>query len=89
MQAKGRSFLLHLDLGVNKELKRMETKSYTEKLEKFDKDCFISPNDIPIRKDGSIGLELDSKLKHNQTFKHKTPDTNRSRTGRNCSKTKV
>ena len=89
MQAKSRRFPLHLDLEVNEELKRIETKSYIEKLEKSEKDCFVSPNDIPIRKNGSIGLELGSKLKHNQNFKHKTPDTNRSRTARNCSKTIV
>ena len=71
IQSKGRRVPLHLLAGVNEELKRMEKEGHIIKLEKCDKDCFISPIVITRKKDTSKKLALDSKLLNGQIFKNK------------------
>ena len=50
----------------------MQTEGHIIKLEKCDKDCFISPIVITRKKNRSIKLALDSKLLNNQIFKIST-----------------
>ena len=52
----------------------MQTKVHIEKLEKCDKDCFISAIFIIRKKNGSIKLALDSKMINSQSFYNKISD---------------
>ena len=71
VQSKGRRVPLHLHVGVNEEFKKMETEGHIIKLEKCEKDGFISPIVITRKKDASIKLALDSKLLNDPFFKNK------------------
>ena len=54
IQTKCRRVSLHLLETVKSELNKMEKEGHIVKLDKCDKDCFISPIVIKRKKDGGI-----------------------------------
>ena len=57
--------------GVKEELKKMDNDGHFEKLEKWHKNCFISPIVVTRKKDGWIKFALDLKLLNDQIFKYR------------------
>ena len=61
IQQKGRPIPIHLQPAVEKEIEKLKKQGHIEKAKNIDKNCFVSPAVITIKKDKSVKIALDSR----------------------------
>ena len=71
IQQKGRPILIHLQQSVEKEIEKLKKQGHIEKAKDIDKNCFVSPAVITIKKDKSVKIALDSRKLNELTLKRK------------------
>ena len=64
---------------VAKELKRLIKHGYVERATYIAEDCFVCPAVIPVKKDKSVKIDLNSRKLSEVTVKRKAQSQNKSR----------
>ena len=71
IQQKGRPIPIHLQPAVGKEIEKLMKNGHIEKATDIDKNCFVSPAVITVKRDKSVKIALDSRKLNEITVKRK------------------
>ena len=71
IQQKRRPKPIHLQQSVEKEIEKLTKQGHFEKANNIDKNWFVSPAVITVKKDKSVKLALDSRKLNEKTVKRK------------------
>ena len=76
IQQKGEPIPLHLQQSVKKEIEKLIKQGLIENAKNIDKNCFVSPAVITVKKDKSVKIALDSRKLNEKTVKRKAQMSN-------------